>query len=101
MSRNPCKVLTEQIEGLKRYQTGLREMIGVLSDLADRRTTIPIAAAALRTAGYGILAVVGVAAGGAGLAGKQLVGKVLTAAGAGFGISSLRRYCKTFKSSSR
>ena len=62
--------------------TGLRQLIGVLADLADKRTTISIAAGYIKTLGYDILTLAGIIKA---VATKILIGRImgLTAALAG------------------
>ena len=74
MSQDPCKVLVEQIEAEKQYMTGLRDVIGVLSDLAAKRATIAIAADYIKTLGYDILTVAGII--GAATK-KKLIGRIM------------------------
>jgi len=74
MSNDACKVLAKQIEVEKRYMTGLRQLISVLADLADKRTSILIAAGYIKTLGYDILAVAGII--GAATK-KKLIGRIM------------------------
>ena len=89
MSSDPCKVLTNQIESLKQYQTGLRELIAVLSDLAARRATIANVSTYVRTLSFRILTVAGAITGVAGLLKKVLIGRVMVALGGLGGLSSM------------
>jgi len=79
MSEDPCKVLINQIKSLKEYMTGLRQLIGVLSDLAARRATIANVSSYVRSVSYNILTVAGAIQGVAGLFGKNMLHKILGA----------------------
>jgi hypothetical protein len=81
--------LTNQIESLKQYQTGLRELIAVLSDLAARRATIANVSTYVRTLSFRILTVAGAITGVAGLLKKVLIGRVMVALGGLGGLSSM------------
>ena len=88
MSQHPCKVLARQIESLKRYQTGLRELIAQLSDLAAKRSSILVVSGFLRNLGNLTLATAGALAGGGALLGKALIGKSVGALGGMAGLGS-------------